>query len=449
MLSKLEQFNWAILFRRAVWTGVYIAMFGLIILMSQSLSDKQPVLFAIILLAAFVGSIGLVYSRRSFQTGAWLTGIAALMLGIGGIVVHTILETSYWSSTIEQINADFQRENAVMEARDVVSEKRRERYASLAGVRTSSQLSALIEKEKLNPIWTRSKGCTEVTLPDSRKFCDSYFDLVVEHEGAKDAGNLEAVVWGAATDIETKVNRNIASAAILAQRIFGGSVYDWTGVIVAVIVGFTQLLLALSLYVGYAPEKHRQIAPAIIIPRKPYTPSLTLPVKPEMQKAAESLQKDPEPPAPAPSPDGGGTPVAEPEAKPDGIEPEPTVTAELYDFPAKEPPRTKKQRKHALREKQDRERSQMIGDFVYECLDVKSDAASLTKTKSKGYASGGTRGTVVYDAFVNWCHRNGAEVIDHSPFGRLIKQYVDTAKAVKGVYYGAVIRATVAKRKAA
>ena len=444
MQPFFKELNLALLCRRVVWTGVYVAMFSLIVMMSRSLAADQPVLFTIIILSAFVGSIGLVYARQSFQSGAWLTGFAALMLGIGGIVVHTILETSYWSSTIEQINADFQQEHDVREARTVVSDKRKERYESLAGVRTAGQLEALMKREKLNPLWNRTASCTDVTQPDSRAFCDSFFAMEAEYHAATEAGNLEGVVWGAATNIETKVNRNIASAAILASKIFGGTVYDWIGMIVAMIVGFTQMLLALSLYVGYEREKRRQIAPAII-PRKPYTPSLTLPVK----SAAPAVTETPEPPSPTPAPDDGGTPVAEPEDKPDGTEPAPIVTAELYDFPSKEPPRTKKQRKHALREKQDRERSQMIGDFVYECLDVKSDAASLTRTKSGGYASGGTKGTAVYDAFVNWCNRNGADVIDHSPFGRLIKQYVDTAKAVKGVYYGAVVRSAIKARKAA
>jgi len=446
MLQFFKEFNFALAIRRVVWTGVYIAMFGLIVLMSQSLAENQPVLFSIIILAAFVGSIGLVYARRSFQTGAWLTGIAALFLGIGGILVHTVLETSYWSSTIEQINADFQREHAVMEARDVVSDKRKERYANLAGIRTAPQLEALMAKERLDPLWGRSVQCTDATMPDSREFCGNYLELSAEYEAAKEAGELESTVWSAATVIETSVNRNIASAAILAQKVFGGTVYDWTGMIVAMIVGFTQMLLALSLYVGYAPEKRRPLAPAIVIPRKPYTPSLTLPVKP----VAPAVTQKPEPPAPAPAPDDGGTPVAEPEAKPDGNEIKPKVTAELYDFPSKELPRTKKQRKHAFREKQDRERSQLIGDFVYECLDVKSDEAKLVKTKSrKGYASGGTKGSLVYDEFVAWCNRNGTEVIDCSPFGRLIKQYVETARGVKGVYYGAVIVRQAAKRRVA
>lgn len=439
MLQFFKEFNWALAVRRLVWTGVYVAMFGLIILMSQSLAANQPVLFAIILLSAFVGSIGLVYSRRSFQTGAWASGIAALMLGIGGIVVHTILETSYWSSTIEQINADFQRENAVMEARDVVSEKRRERYASLAGVRTAPQLAALIEKAKLDPLWTRTKGCTDATLPDSRKFCDGYFDLVVEHEGAKEGGNLEAVVWGAATDIETKVNRNIASAAILAAKIFGGTVYDWTGIIVAVIVGFTQLLLALSLYVGYAPETRRKIAPAII-PRKQYTPSLTLPVK----SATPAVTETPEPPAPTPAPDGPGTPLTEPETKPDDTIPAETNVVMLHEQPV-----NKREEKRRKKEIIDRENRALVSNYVDECLDTEAPAAQITLTAKGGHQSGGTSGDDIYTDFRKWCRANGYHAVGRSHFGRFIGEFVDRARNSKGVVYGAVIRSAIAKRKAA
>jgi hypothetical protein len=439
MLQFIKELNLALAVRRLVWTGVYVAMFGLIILMSQSLAANQPVLFAIILLSAFVGSIGLVYSRRSFQTGAWASGIAALMLGIGGIVVHTILETSYWSSTIEQINADFQRENAVMEARDVVSEKRRERYASLAGVRTAPQLAALIEKAKLDPLWTRTKGCTDATLPDSRKFCDGYFDLVVEYEGAKEGGNLEAVVWGAATEIETKVNRNIASAAILAAKIFGGTVYDWTGIIVAVIVGFTQLLLALSLYVGYAPETRRKIASAII-PRKPYTPSLTLPVKPE----ARTVTETPEPPASTPGPDDSGTPISEPETKPDDtVQPENNVVT-LYD-----PPVNKRDEKRRKKEIIDRQNRALVSAYVDERLDTAASSAQIVLTKKAGHQSGGTAGGDIYADFRRWCRDNNENPVGKNHFGRFIGEFVDRARNSKGVVYGAVIAKPIAKKRAA
>lgn len=439
MLQSLKEFNWALAFRRVVWTGVYVAMFGLIILMSQSLSDKQPVLFAIIILAAFVGSIGLVYARRSFQTGAWLTGFAALSLGIGGILVHTILETSYWSSTIEQINADFQREHAVMEARDVVSGKRKERYENLAGIRTAPQLQALIAKERLDPLWSRSVQCTDATLPDSREFCRNYLGLTAEYEAAKEARELESTVWNAATVIETSGNRNIASAAILAQKVFGGSVYDWTGIIVAMIVGLTQMLLALSLYVGYAPEKRRYIAPAII-PRKPYAPSLTLPVK----TAAPIVTETPEPPAPAPSPDGGGTPLTEPEDKPDGTEQPSRNVVNLYD-----PPVSKRDEKRRKKELIDRQNRALVSAYVDERLDTEAPSAQIVLTAKHGHQSGGTAGSDIYADFRRWCRDGDENPVGKSHFGRFIGEFVDRARNSKGVVYGAIIRSAVKARKAA
>ena len=439
MLQFFKEFNFALAVRRFVWTGVYIAMFGLIVLMSQSLAANQPVLFAIIILAAFVGSIGLVYARRSFQTGAWLTGFAALSLGIGGILVHTVLETSYWSSTIEQINADFQREHAVSEARAVVSDKRKERYENLAGVRTAPQLDALIAKERIDPLWTQTVQCTDATLPASREYCRNYLDLTAELEAAKEAGELESTVWSAATVIETSVNRNIASAAILAQKVFGGSVYDWTGIIVAMIVGFTQMLLALSLYVGYAPETRRKIAPAII-PRKPYTPSLTLPVK----YATPAVTETPEPPAPAPSPDDGGTPIAEPESKPDGTEQQPQNVVNLY-----EPAVSKRDEKRRKKEIIDRQNRALVSSYVDERLDTASPSAEIELTAKGGWKAGGTAGDDIYTDFRRWCRDSNHHAVGRSHFGRFIGEFVDRARNSKGVVYGAIIVTPAAKRKAA
>jgi hypothetical protein len=434
MLSFFKDFNLALAVRRVVWTGVYIAMFSLIVMMSRSLAADQPVLFTIIILSAFVGSIGLVYARQSFQSGAWLTGFAALTLGIGGILVHTILETSYWSSTIEQINADFQQEHDVREARTVVSDKRKERYESLAGVRTAGQLEALIKREKLNPLWARTASCTDVTQSDSRAFCDAFFAMEAEYHAATEAGNLEGVVWGAATNIESKVNRNIASAAILSSKIFGGSVYEWIGAIVAMIVGFTQMLLALSLYVGYEREKRRPIAP-VIIPRKPYTPSLTLPVKPVTPTVTET-----------PGPDDSGTPISEPETKPDDtVQPENNVVT-LYD-----PPVNKRDEKRRKKEIIDRQNRALVSAYVDERLDTAASSAEINLTSKGGWKAGGTPGDVIYTDFRRWCRDSNHHAVGRSHFGRFIGEFVDRARNSKGVVYGAVIIAAqaTAKRRAA
>jgi hypothetical protein len=422
-------------------------MFSLIIMMSRSLAADQPVLFTIIILSAFVGSIGLVYARQSFQSGAWLTGFAALTLGIGGILVHTILETSYWSSTIEQINADFQQESDVREARTVVSDKRKERYESLAGVRTAGQLEALIKREKLNPLWNRTANCTDVTQPDSRAFCDSFFAMEAEYHAATEAGNLEGVVWGAATNIETKVNRNIASAAILSSKIFGGSVYEWIGAIVAMIVGFTQMLLALSLYVGY--EREKRAVPVTV------------------QKAAESLQKAIEPapavitepiaeaaPQPSPTPPVGPKPgsralgdmakLTTDEFTPDDTGPNKHNVVNLYETPVN--PREEKRRRKELIDRQNRA---LVSAYVDEELDTEAAEAQIVLTAKGGHLRGGTAGDDIYKDFHKWCRSQSENPVGRNHFGRFIGEFVDRARNSKGVVYGAVIRTAIAKRKAA
>jgi hypothetical protein len=443
MLSFFKDFNLALAVRRVVWTGVYIAMFSLIVMMSRSLAADQPVLFTIIILSAFVGSIGLVYARQSFQSGAWLTGFAALTLGIGGILVHTILETSYWSSTIEQINADFQQESDVREARTVVSDKRKERYESLAGVRTAGQLEALIKREKLNPLWGRTASCTDVTQPDSRAFCDSFFAMEAEYHAATEAGNLEGVVWGAATNIETKVNRNIASAAILASKIFGGTVYDWIGIIVAMIVAFTQMLLALSLYVGYEREKRR----APVTAQKPQEAAPAVVTQPALQDDVV-VQTAPQPPVtppndPRPTRSHPESLTTDDSAPDDTVQPENNVVT-LYD-----PPVNKRDEKRRKKEIIDRQNRALVSAYVDERLDTAVPSAEINLTSKGGWKAGGTPGDVIYTDFRRWCRDSNHHAVGRSHFGRFIGEFVDRARNSKGVVYGAVIAQPIAKRKAA
>jgi hypothetical protein len=263
--------------------------------------------------------------------------------------------------------------------------------------------------------------------------------MEAEYHAATEAGNLEGVVWGAATNIETKVNRNIASAAILASKIFGGTVYDWIGAIVAMIVAFTQMLLALSLYVGYEREKRRPIAP-VIIPRKPYTPSLTLPVKPATPTVTETA----EPPASTPGPDDSGTPIAEPETKPDDtVQPENNVVT-LYD-----PPVNKRDEKRRKKEIIDRQNRALVSAYVDERLDTAASSAEIVLTSKGGHLRGGTAGGDIYADFRRWCRDEGETAVGKNHFGRFIGEFVDRARNSKGVVYGAVIRSAIAKRKAA
>src|SRR5690606_34999282 len=111
--------------------------------------------------------------------------------------------------------------------------------------------------------------------------------------------------------------------------------------------------------------------PAPIMPRKPYTPSLTLPVRAE----THAVTPTPEPSAPAPAPDDGGTPVAEPEAKPDDTEHKPQNVVNLYEPPVN--PREEKRRKKEIIDRQNRA---LVSAYVDERLDTATPSAEIELT---------------------------------------------------------------------
>jgi hypothetical protein len=261
-MTTLKSVNWALAWRRSIWTVVWAAMMALLVVMCIDLAANQPVIFGIVMLAAFVGSIGLAYTRVSWQNGARATAGAALIVSLLAICTHAFMEASYWSSVIEQINQEVTAERAVSDARAAVAEKRKERYVSSSNGRSAGQIEAELKAAETNVLFARSGSCANATAKESRDFCQGYFLLQAKHAAAVEAGHLESVIWSAGTTVETTTKRNLASIAVMASSIFGGQPEQYTALIVITLVLFTQALLAFALVIGWAPEKAREAAGA-------------------------------------------------------------------------------------------------------------------------------------------------------------------------------------------
>ncbi len=261
-MSTLKSVNWALAWRRGIWTVVWAAMMALLVVMCLDLAASQPVIFGLVMLAAFVGSIGLAYTRISWHNGAYATAAAALLVSILAIFTHAFMEASYWSSVIDQINQEVSAETAVSDARAAVAEKRKERYVASSNGKSTSQLEAEIKAAETNVIYARSVSCDKPTASESRTFCEGYFLLKAKLAAAKEADKLEGMVWSAATTVETTAKRNLAAIAILAAKTLGGKAEEYTAIIVITLVAFTQALLAFALPIGWAPEKPRSASRA-------------------------------------------------------------------------------------------------------------------------------------------------------------------------------------------
>jgi hypothetical protein len=258
MMNSFKAIPWSRILRAVIWTAIWCGAFALVFMMSMSLAANQPVIFGIIMIAAIVGSVSLAHARINWHHGAWGSAMAALMVGVVGIGVHSALEGSFWSSVIDQINDEVRQEKAMIDARDLVANNRKQRYANSSVGKSVAQIQAEIEAKELDPAIARSKQCADITRIDSRKSCQELANLKVALAAAREAGNLESVVWGAGTTVEAQIKRNLGAVAVLASRLTGGSAEQWTGIIVTGLVVLIQLILAFAFVIGYAPDKRQR-----------------------------------------------------------------------------------------------------------------------------------------------------------------------------------------------
>lgn len=329
-MSTLKSINWALAWRRAIWTAFFAAFYGIVIYMAKDMAGTQPVIFGIILLAALVCAVAFVYSRDNRE---------ALLIAVLALCVHAFLEASYWSSVIDDTSTHAMREQSAAASRDVVNEKRRARYASSASGKGAGQLSAEVEMLKQDARWVTSAQCTNATAPASRAFCQEYYRLMADLAAAKEAANLENTVFH--TTVEAvDIPRNLAKGALWLSDVTGMSVNAATNILVALMVLFIQAGLAFSLRIGWQPQEARTAAKAfapisvasapvqpVLAPRSPMvalekmTGVKAAPVDTNNVRAVmENLLKDgvmyvgTAPGDKTPDPEGDGTPIAKPEA---------------------------------------------------------------------------------------------------------------------------------------
>jgi hypothetical protein len=251
-MSWISSINWARGWRRLIWTLFFAAFYAVVVYMAKDMAGTQPVVFGIILLAAIVCAVAFVYSRTSRE---------ALVIALLALCVHAFLEISYWSAVVDDTSTQAMREQAAATSRDVVNEKRRARYASSASGKGAGQLAAEVEVLKQDARWMSSGQCTNATAPASRTFCQDYYRLVADLAAAKEAANLEKVVFHTSVE-RVDIPRNLAKGALWLSDVTTISVQAATNILVGLMVLFIQAGVALCLRVGWEPEKPQEAAGA-------------------------------------------------------------------------------------------------------------------------------------------------------------------------------------------
>jgi len=428
----------------------WMAAVGLTVYLVWEFTQGQShVAIGVAILAIVMSAFGLLFARHAAQSRDYAAIGLGLVMWAAGVTYLTTTELGYWTSTYEARYEAYQHEKKARARQEGLSDQAWQALTTGEVPLSAEQAEADRKAKQLDPIYSRSKDCTDATLPDSRAFCAEIFALKSPLAHARQREKFENQIVGSvgASDKATGAMNVFAHAEMLARR-FGGTERGWADFLIFSAWFVLMLVRDAGLLVANPLVKRKEALPAVKATPAPwtaYTPTISLqraPVFPQNQVIAEEGGNTP--------PDDGGTPVEAAPDEPAKPEEPKTNIVKLYEEDEVKPVsrRDKQRQKRERKERLEAELRKAVMSFVDTHLDLESRSAEIAVTEKGGHASGGTPADTVYRHFRQ--HAIGsARGLGRNQFGRIIGEFVDRARNSKGAVYGCVIRQPAQKRKAA
>lgn len=249
--------------QRSIWIAIWMGTMGITLGLCYGLAERQPILLAIIVLAAVVQSVALVYCRIHMRDGNRVSSAAALWVGLLALCVSLVAGTSYWSSTVANVHDEIARDRAKLAGQDLIQDKRREQLAKLASGRSPEAIEADMQLALARSFGKETLGfktadCTDTSSTHYR-YCTEFLGLKGQLASAKELRALEGKVLADSTQVvSVALKRSFYDLAILGSENLGGSVKMWILSIVVLIEACLQSLHLLSLYIGFAPVRRQE-----------------------------------------------------------------------------------------------------------------------------------------------------------------------------------------------
>lgn len=331
--------------QRFIWISIWMGTMGITLGLCYGLAERQPILLAIIVLAAIVQSVAFVYARIHMSDGNRYTWAATLWVGLLALCVSVVAGTSYWSSTIANVHDEIARDRAKLAGQDIIQDKRREQLGKLTAGRSPAAIEAdmqlaLAKSFGRETLGFKTADCSDTSSPHYR-YCTEFLSLKSQLASAKELKELEGKVLADSTRVvSVAIKRSFYDLAILGSENIGGSVKMWILGIVILIEACLQSLHLLSLYIGFAPIRRQEARtaqkaePAPIVAEKASSPVSEAIRTPEElaqalglpKSAADDWRRRAEEEPRDPPPSGGG--------KPDPLKERPDLSRKTEAAPA-------------------------------------------------------------------------------------------------------------------
>lgn len=237
--------------KRIVGWGAWLAAVVLTIyLVREFTHDQNLIIVGVAGLAIVISAFGLVFARDAWGNRDYAAVLLGLVMWGAGVLYLTMTELGYWSGAYEQRYALYQRQQEDDKHEQSLNDTAWRALTTGAVPKSPEQVKAEMKIKKLDPIFSRTKSCKDVTITESRTFCGEFFALEAELAKAMQREKLEVrLTENKPASSSSTVMNVFANAEILARR-FGGNERGWSdflifsGWLVLVLVRDAGLIVA-------------------------------------------------------------------------------------------------------------------------------------------------------------------------------------------------------------
>ncbi len=235
----------------------------------------EQVCFAIGLgLASFIVGYGLVFAYHAWQRQLYGVAVAACALFAVAVSVeflsHVGFTASHRTANIQQATLQT---TTYTDGRQIIADLERDlkrlesKYDWQKSVDAPESYDAKLAAMEGDLLWKRTKGCTDATLPDSRKFCADHGSLKAERAVAHDrmvvAEEIRAVKAQLSAEraksSSTQVGHStVANQGLVLATLFSGdlepdqSTQTWTNIGISALLALFFITAGLLNFVAYA-----------------------------------------------------------------------------------------------------------------------------------------------------------------------------------------------------
>lgn len=180
---------------RLVGYSVWALAFGLSVALAWEFHQGQNyIALGVAVLALLVSASGLLMARYSWQRGDYLSMVLGLSLWLAGAVSFTFTELGFWTSSYNERHIEYVTTNAAKVRHEGMTDRAWNALTTGDMPPGPAELKAKLKAAQQHERWRPSKGCTDATLPESRAFCNSYFELQAKLAAAERRQKLESQI---------------------------------------------------------------------------------------------------------------------------------------------------------------------------------------------------------------------------------------------------------------